>query len=202
MKTQSSLFAASLFAALSLGCFQQEVGNVEVLLEDKINGEDGDNIQFAIFGAAEQNGVVSMVVIASDNPDLCGEVGGDAAAFLLDIEEGQIASDFVVTTILADGQLADGVTFRGDNQENQLVAPSFVIGNGAEALVIAIDKDAEADFTIDTFDGNTMAGKLVANLNQEGEGLFGTNDINVRMDVNIFTSQECAALTEFAQAQL
>ena len=81
MKTQSSLFAASLFSLLSLGCFNQEVGDVEVLLEDKIQGEDGKNIKFAIFGAAEQNGVVSMIVVASDNEDLCGEVGADVDLF-------------------------------------------------------------------------------------------------------------------------
>lgn len=200
MKTQTSALVASLFALFSFGC-NQEPGDVEVLLEDKIQGEDGKDIAFAIFGAAEQNGVVSMIVVASDNEDLCGEIGADVDLFIQNAKEGQFANQFVITTVLAQGQLADGVTLQGDQQNGEAVNPEFIVGNGADPLVDAVDQDEEGELTIDAFNGDTLAATISANLNQEISGIINDN-INVGLDVNVLNATECGVLTTFAQGQL
>src|SRR5688572_27583402 len=109
MKT-SSLFAAVLLA-LSVGCFNQDEGDVTVTLEQKISGENGKEIKFAIFGVAENAGQTSMVIVASDDADLCGEIGNNAGAFLADVQAGEEPGRFVVTTVLVDGVLSTGERF-------------------------------------------------------------------------------------------
>jgi hypothetical protein len=199
MKFQS-FFAAALLS-LTVGCFNQEPGDVQVTLDNKIQGEDGKNIQFAIFGIAENGEQTSAVIIASDNADLCGEIGNNAAAFINDIQAGEEPGEFILTTILVNGSFADGERFDGDQQENQLVDPQFIVGNGADLLVQAIDQDGEGTLNIDTFDGNNLVGSLEVNLNQEISGIFN-DDLNDPMVVEIFASSECAALSDFAAAQL
>ena len=201
---KSSLFAIALLA-LSAGCFNQEPGNVEVILEEKISGEEGKNIKFAIFGAAENNGQTSMVIIASDQDDLCGDLGNNPATFIDDVIKGEEPGEFVLTTILVDGALGNNVRFDGDKQNDQIVDPKFLVGNGAKSLAGAEDKDAEATLKIDTFDGTTLVGRIEANLNQDINALLGGligGDLNAPMTVEIFSSTECAALSDFALSQL
>jgi hypothetical protein len=198
MKT-SSFFTAA-FLALSVGCFNQDAGDVKVTIDNKIQGENGKEIKFAVFGAAENNGQVSMVVIASDNEDLCGEIGNDAAGFIDGIQSGEEAGEFVLTTVLVDGQLAAGEKFDGDKQNGQVVDPQFIVGNGAKLVVQAVDKDAEGSIEITDFNGATLVGNIEANLNKELSGIFN-DDLNEPITTEIFLATECGALTDFAQAQ-
>ena len=200
---KSSFFAAALLA-LTVGCFNQEPGNVEVILDEKISGEEGKDIKFAIFGVAESEGQTSMIIIASNQEDLCDELGNNPAAFVDDILAGEEPGEFVLTTVLVDGAPGNNVRFDGDKQNDQVVDPKFLVGNGAKLEAGAEDKDAEATLEIDTFDGQTLVGRVEANLNEDLNAVLGGligGDLNVPMTVEIFTSTECAALSTLAQAQ-
>ena len=196
---KSTLFAAALLA-LSTGCFNQDAGDVKVTLENKIQGEDGKDIKFAIFGAAENNGRVSMVIIASNNDDLCGEVG-NAATFIDDVESGEEPGDFILTTVLVDGALNAGERFDGDLQTDQIVDPKFIVGDGADLVVEAVDLDAEGTVLLNDFNGQTLAATIEVNLNKELSGVLN-DDLNEPLTAEIFVATECPALSDFAQAQL
>jgi hypothetical protein len=197
----SSLFAASLIA-LSIGCFNKEEGDVKVTLEDKIGGENGKEIQFAIFGVAENAGQTSMIVIASDDADLCGEIGDNAGAFIADVQAGEEPGRFVLTTVLVDGALTAGERFDGDKQNDQVVDPQFLVGNGAKLEAGGADKDKEATLFVDFFDGQNFEGSIEANLNLDLNGnIFTGKDLNDPLTVEIKASTECAALSDFAAAQ-
>jgi hypothetical protein len=195
---KSSLLAALL--VLSTGCFNQEVGDVKVTIENKIQGENGKDIKFAIFGAAEANGRVSLVLIASKQPDLCAEIG-DAATLIDDIGTGQEPGDFILTTVLVDGVLGAGERFDGDQQADQIVDPKFIVGDGAGLVVEAVDQDAEGTLNLTAFNGQTLVGTIEANLNKELSGIIN-DDLNEPLAVEILLATECPALSSFAQTQL
>ena len=64
----------------------------------------------------------------------------------------------------------------------------------------AAKPDSSTTIEIGDFNGQTLVATIEVNLNKELSGVFN-DDLNEPMTTEIFLATECAALTDFAQAQ-
>jgi hypothetical protein len=191
MKFFFGALALSTIAALGCNITPREA---KFLTEGRIKGENPKNAKFAIFGAVENAGRVNMILIATDDQGLCDKVGGDLTKFLEDISTGQIAGTHVLTVVDAPGALAAGAQLAGDLDAGDFVSPAFLVANGSELQVEAIDRDGEGLVEIQEFDGQTLSGVVNVTLNRELSGFFNKK-INVPMVGEVFAATECADIT-------
>src|SRR5262245_9199324 len=89
---------------------------------DKVHGQTPAAAKFAVFGAAQVGTIDSLVsqimVVASDDPEVCTTIGNDLGAFLSNARAGKVAGT-TVTFVLTkqNGMPTAGQEFQGNHQD-------------------------------------------------------------------------------------
>jgi hypothetical protein len=188
--------------ALSAVACNQTPPEVETLLTEKIDGQDAKRVDFATFGFVsffdenEEVDVLKLVVLASEDPDACAGLGNDASQFLADLRDGQIAGTFVLTeaTLFGESAITAGQTFKGDLANLDEVDPRFLVSDGSDFDVEAVDIEREGQIDVLDFDGQDLKANIFATLNQEQSGVVN-DQINVPMSLQILRAPLCEALS-------
>lgn len=203
MKSSALLALPFLLAAAACDRGPREV---EVILAQEIDDQDGKDIRFATFGFSstfdedDEIAIFRMILIASDNPDLCGTLSNDPAA-LDALKSGQLAGTFALAEIEAFGveEITPDLTIKGDIETGDLVDLRFLVSDGTDFDVEAVDLDQEGQLDVLAFDGQELKANLFVTLNQEqSAGLLfggGNDSINVDMSVQILRAPLCPALS-------
>lgn len=196
------LFSILLFG----GC--GEFRQADFDLSSRIGGENARDAKFAIFGAAslklnqdDPDDRLAMIIIASDNENLCAEFNNDFNGFLTDLAEGDVPGVFVITFIDIFGKLENDRIFIGKEEEGLIIDPRFIVSNGAGVEVDSLDVEAEGKLKIDKIENKQLSAEISVRLNQDKSGFFA-NSINVQMDGELFLVPECDIISEVLKAGL
>lgn len=193
-----------LFSLFGCGNFRQ----ADFDLSSRIGGENARDARFAIFGAAslklnqdDPDDRLAMVIIASDNENLCAEFNNNFNGFLTDLSEGDVPGVFVITFVDVFGKLENNRVFIGKEEEDLVIDPRFIVSNGAGVEVDSLDVEAEGKLKINKIENKQLSGELSVRLNQDKSGFFA-NSINVQMDGELFLVPECDIISEVLKAGL
>jgi hypothetical protein len=166
MSKASRLLVSSF--ALAMGCAQ---GSAAVLISEPVNGAAPAEELFATIGLSIRDdllfpGHVSAILIASDVPDLCEQMGSDGTPLLRSILAGRFPGTFVVSTFSqGHGPAAEleGATFQSGRDE-VLTSTAFIVSNGASADVLAFSEGLGDAVTFERVRGDNFTGSFTGAL--------------------------------------
>jgi hypothetical protein len=189
--------AVSALAALLIGCGGGgAAGGAGFSVDPEVNGEKANGVDFSIFGAgsfttSDGNDVSVVLLIASDNRDLCAEIGADFTAFQLNLQGGLIPGKFVTMFLTSPGGLPkEGDSIQGDGRD-VVVQTQFLAADG-EKLTARATGDGDALLDVSAFgEADVFSGDITARLTDDAGGV-------VQLSGGFKNAAPCQPISDFA----
>lgn len=171
-------------------------GETTFTTSEEINGTNPEAAIFATFGAVEfADGDGDFLVIVSDNPDPCGQVGDDPSAFIGDVQSGLVPG--TVVSILFFG--FNGFPGVGEplviDGSNGLLDVLFAVSDGGGLLSSGRNDDAGNVITLNELViPQTMSFTMSASIDRDFVGGLFSPPIELVGEISGAT--HCQALTD------
>ncbi len=185
---------------LSAACFRPNLSQADMSISDDIQNEAPNALTFAIFGQGTAEGideddnlitVSTLYLLASEDTNLCDTIGNNPVTFFADLTTADIGGEFVSFTFQGSNPVD------GPQEFSNNINANFLVSNGTEFVVDAINSDQTGSFRLLDFEpGERLSANFSVRFDFDRNN-FINSELDATLDGRFLNASPCAAIDEF-----